>query len=205
MRLETFIPIFIAFVVVIFSILISASVKSGKKKQQTKDPRKDAMRAKLEGREQGDPFADPLAPVEIRTESAPVRTYVTPSAAKAGVVKTGKAQSSVEGRIVAGTDLVETLPKVHTSAQVVGISQSHHDKHCDIGHSDEDEYIVEKVPVSGSIGGNSDEGCKEHYNLRFVKIEHEESTETKIRISEEEMRKAIILGEVINDPAFKKY
>lgn len=203
MTIETFIPIFIAFVVVVFSVMISASVKSGKKKQQPKDPREDAIRAKLEGGEQGDPFADPLAPVEIRTERAPARTYVAPSASRTGDAK--KYRVSDAGRTVAGTDLVETLPKVHTSARVVGVSQAHHDNHCDIEHSDGDKYIVEKVPVSGSIGGRSDEGCQEHYSLRFVKIDQDESTDTKIMISEEEMRKAIILGEVINDPAFKKY
>ena len=106
---------------------------------------------------------------------------------------------------VEGTDLVENRPKVHTSAEVVGVARSHHDDHCDVdSHEEEDLYIVEKVPVSGSIGGKSDEGCREHYNLRFVKIEEEEQSGVKFELTHEAIRRAIILGEVINDPAYKK-
>lgn len=181
MTLGTFIPIFVAFLVVFFSIMITASVKSGKKKKNNQTAGAQNARP----RSDGDPFAEPANTAAVKKAS--VRKYVKPA------------------RPVEGTDLVEHRPGVHTSAEVVGVTSSHHDKHCDVdSHEDEGLYIVEKVPVSGSIGGENDEGCREHYNLRFVKINEQENDGGKMVISPDDVRKAIILGEVINDPAYKK-
>lgn len=194
MKLTTFLPIFFVFLVVFFAAMAMWSVKSGKKKNQNQSKRQDAMRVRLEGKKSEDSFSEILKPSDIRVESSPVRTYSVP-------VKTPPRKNPV----VKGTDLVETRPKVHVSASVVGVAKSHHDEHCDIGHDNDDLYIVEKVPVSGSIGGVSDEGCGEHYSLRFVKIDEESEDGGKIKVSAESVRRAIVLGEVINDPAYKKY
>lgn len=181
MRLSTFIPIFVAFLVIFFSIMITVTLKSEKKKKNNQTASAQNARPRLDD----DPFAESADTATVKT--APVRKYVKPA------------------HTVAGTDLVENRPRVHTSAEVVGVTRSHHDEHCDVdSHEDEDLYIVEKVPVSGSIGGVSDEGCHEHYNLRFVKIEEQENGGGKLVISPDDIRKAIILGEVINDPAYKK-
>lgn len=182
MTLSTFIPIFVAFIVIFFSVMISATIKSEKKKRNNPTASAQNARPRLDD-DAGDPFVESAAP-EKKNQ---VRKYVQPA------------------RTVAGTDLVENRPRVHTSAEVVGVTRSHHDEHCDVdSHEEEDLYIVEKVPVSGSIGGASDEGCAEHYNLRFVKIEEQENGGGKIVINPDDVRKAIILGEVINDPAYKK-
>lgn len=194
MKLTTFLPIFFVFLVVFFVAMATWSVKSGKKKNQNQSKRQDAMRVRLEGKTPEDPFSEILKPNDIRFESSPVRTYSIP------VNKPPKKDS-----VVRGTDLVETRPKVHVSANVVGITKSHHDEHCVVEHDNDDLYIVEKVPVSGSIGGVSEEGCGEHYNLRFVKVDEENEDGGKIKVSAESVRKAIVLGEVINDPAYKKY
>lgn len=194
MSIQTFIPIFVFFVIIVISVSITMSMKSEKKKKE--DERRNKYRQQMQSRLGGngganiDPFADrdPFVPEQ---EQLPLRTYVTPVPFKADTV--------------AGTDLVETTPKVHTSAQVLGVTGSHHDDHCDVdGHEEEDLYIVEKVPVSGSIDGKSEEGCSEHYDLRFVKIDESDSGSGKFVVSPEDLRKAIILGEVINDPAYKK-
>lgn len=81
-------------------------------------------------------------------------------------------------------------------------SLGHHESHCDIkGHSSGDKYRVEKVPVMNSIGGRSTEGCQEHYDLRYVK-EDEEEPEKKTELNE--LQKAIVYGEILNDPAFRR-
>ena len=59
---------------------------------------------------------------------------------------------------------------------------------------------MEKVPVMNSFGGMSTEGCSDHYDLRYVKIDAE-TTETR-ELSD--LQKVIVYGEVINQPAFKK-
>lgn len=81
-------------------------------------------------------------------------------------------------------------------------SLGHHQSHCDVdNHSFNDRYRVEKVPVMNSIGGKSTEGCQEHYDVRFVKEDREEKKEG-LRLNE--LQRAMVLGEVLNNPAFKR-
>lgn len=81
-------------------------------------------------------------------------------------------------------------------------SLGHHQSHCDVdNHSFSDRYRVEKVPVMNSIGGKSTEGCQEHYDVRFVKEDREEKKEG-LRLNE--LQRAMVLGEVLNNPAFKR-
>ena len=85
------------------------------------------------------------------------------------------------------------------SKQVVGAS--HHDSHCDTSHKDSnDKYRVEYVPTMNSIGGKSTEGCQDHYNVRYVKLDEVDETELELT----PLQKAIVYGEVINQPAFKR-
>lgn len=83
-------------------------------------------------------------------------------------------------------------------------SAGHHAEHCAVPHSDGDRYRVERVPVGGSIVGRSSEGCGEHYGVRFVKIDATAQEDDKIYVSKEDMRRAIVLGQVLDDPAFKR-
>ena len=83
-------------------------------------------------------------------------------------------------------------------------SAGHHAEHCAVPHSDGDRYRVERVPVGGSIGGRSSEGCGEHYGVRFVKLDAMTQEEDKIYVSKEDMRRAIVLGQVLDDPAYKR-
>lgn len=190
MRLGTFIPIFVAFIVVLFGTLISAAIKSDKKKQKAQNARRDNVSARFDGiNNNGFVSSDPFRREEPIVANAPLKSYFKPS---------------TNFETVEGTDLVEVKPKVHTSAEVVGVTKSHHEEHCAVEHEDEDLYIVEKVPVSGSIEGESNEGCGEHYNLRFVKLAEEEQSKVKFELTHEAVRRAIILGEVLNDPAYKK-
>lgn len=83
-------------------------------------------------------------------------------------------------------------------------SAGHHAEHCAVPHSGGDRYRVERVPVGGSIGGKSREGCGEHYGVRFVKLDAMTQEEDKIYVSKDDMRRAIVLGQVLDDPAFKR-
>ena len=83
-------------------------------------------------------------------------------------------------------------------------SAGHHAEHCAVPHSGGDRYRVERVSVGGSIGGKSREGCGEHYGVRFVKLDAMTQEEDKIYVSKEDMRRAIVLGHVLDDPAFKR-
>lgn len=82
------------------------------------------------------------------------------------------------------------------------VTSSHHDSHCDVSsHKDNhDKYRVEYVPTMNSIGGKSTEGCQDHYNVRYVKLDEENDNELELTA----LQKAIVYGEVINQPAFKR-
>ncbi|MDE7348796.1 MAG: hypothetical protein K2N53_03960 [Clostridia bacterium] len=81
------------------------------------------------------------------------------------------------------------------------VTSSHHDSHCDVSHKDNhDRYRVEYVPTMNSIGGKSTEGCQDHYNVRYVKLDDESDNELELTA----LQKAIVYGEVINQPAFKR-
>ena len=83
-------------------------------------------------------------------------------------------------------------------------SAGHHAEHCAVPHSGGDRYRVERVLVGGSIGGKSREGCGEHYGVRFVKLDAMTQEDDKIYVSKEDMRRAIVLGQVLDDPAYKR-
>ena len=81
------------------------------------------------------------------------------------------------------------------------VTSSHHDSHCDVSHKDNrDKFRVEYVPTMNSIGGKSTEGCQDHYNVRYVKLDEEDDNDLQLTA----LQKAIVYGEVINQPAFKR-
>ncbi|MDE6211842.1 MAG: hypothetical protein K2G42_07715 [Clostridia bacterium] len=97
------------------------------------------------------------------------------------------------------------LKRRQAEREVVGskniVTTSHHDSHCDVSHKDNrDRYRVEYVPTMNSIGGKSTEGCQDHYNVRYVKLDGEDDNELELT----PLQKAIVYGEVINQPAFKR-
>ena len=79
-------------------------------------------------------------------------------------------------------------------------SGGHHQSHCDTSHEDGATYRVEYVPTMNSIGGKSTEGCQEHYNTRYVKID--EKIEKNLELSQ--LQRIIVFGEVLNNPKFKR-
>lgn len=64
---------------------------------------------------------------------------------------------------------------------------------------------VEKYPeIVGSLGKTSDEGCPELAGIRLISHDEAyESSEGELQ-NTEELEKAIVLGEVLNSPRFKK-
>lgn len=60
---------------------------------------------------------------------------------------------------------------------------------------------IEKAAVEDSMGDFQSEGCSEHYYDRFVAIP-QKPDDKKLN---EELLKIIVLGEVLNNPGFKKY
>lgn len=99
---------------------------------------------------------------------------------------------------------VEPMRRITEQRNNVGgdLSLGHHESHCDVdSHEIKDKYRVEKVPVMNSIGGKSSEGCREHYDLRFVK-EDKQEPEKKLELTE--LQKIVVYGEIINNPAFRR-
>ncbi len=90
-----------------------------------------------------------------------------------------------------------TSPKSVAQSTVSG---SHHDSHCDVRHSDKDKYKVEYVPTMNSIGGKSSEGCGDHYNVRYVKVD--DIVEKHVELTP--LQKVVVYGEVLNEPAYKR-
>lgn len=60
---------------------------------------------------------------------------------------------------------------------------------------------VEKAFIESSMGDHHSEGCEEHYYDRFVLIRDEQ----KNAGVNKELAKIIVMGEVLNNPGYKKY
>lgn len=81
------------------------------------------------------------------------------------------------------------------------VSGGHHQSHCDISeHGESEKYRVEYVPTMNSIGGSSTEGCQDHYNTRYVKID--EKIEKNVELTQ--LQRIMVFGEVLNNPKFKR-
>ena len=108
--------------------------------------------------------------------------------------------TQVDGRVQAKATQKHTFntiqPRVDVKKEVSG---SHHQSHCDTQHEG-DKYRVEYVPTMNSIGGTSTEGCREHYNTRYVKID--EKIQENLQLTP--LQKIIVYGEVINKPKFRR-
>ncbi|MDE7215589.1 MAG: hypothetical protein K2O08_02150 [Clostridia bacterium] len=137
-------------------------------------------------------------------EKEELKQYVNPSAAKKSTTsrpptvsaQTTNAQSSAQAQARLASRL-QQLQKVESEIRAM----SHHDdEYCAVKHESTDRFKVEKVPVMNSIGGKSTEGCADHYDLRYVKID-EQATEPRELT---DLQKVVVYGEVINQPAFKR-
>ncbi|MDE5989972.1 MAG: hypothetical protein K2H36_00125 [Clostridia bacterium] len=92
---------------------------------------------------------------------------------------------------------LQQLQKIESEIQ----SRGHHDdEYCSVNHEATGKYRVEKVPVMNSIGGKSTEGCQDHYDVRFVKLDEQIEKQRELT----DLQKVIVYGEVINQPAFKR-
>lgn len=60
---------------------------------------------------------------------------------------------------------------------------------------------VEKAFIEDSMGDNQTEGCEEHYYLRYVGL-NKETQENKLN---EELARMMVMGEVLNNPGYKKH
>jgi len=68
------------------------------------------------------------------------------------------------------------------------------------------KFRVEKAYVTNSAGGDFTEGCNEHYYDRIVAVDDEVIEEKTLLddITEENVYKYLILGEILNHPKFRK-
>lgn len=99
----------------------------------------------------------------------------------------------------------EMRPRVASRLeQSVTRSTGHHEEFCTVEHKKKDLYREEKnIPVTNSIGGKSAQGCGSHYGSRFVKLDEAISVAGN-DLTQKDLAQAIVLGEVINRPAFKR-
>ncbi len=127
-------------------------------------------------------------------------TYRSQSARPAQPAQTSKQQMTAElqQRLV---ELKRAQAERNAGKANQVVESSHHDSHCDTSHAGSgDRYRVEYVPTMNSIGGKSTEGCQDHYNVRYVKLDDVDDSEVELT----PLQKAIVYGEVINQPAFKR-
>ena len=206
---EIIIPIAMVAIGLIITFTGMARAKEAQKK-------KDAEKAMslLDGKDEFKKFLDyDSSKPESRPTPRPQATS-TPQVQRTqtqsgGVYRSQSAQPAQNSKLQMTAELQQRLVELkRKQAQLnaakenkVVTSTSHHDSHCDTPHiGNGDKYRVEYVPTMNSIGGKSTEGCEDHYNVRYVKIDEEENRELELTA----LQKAIVYGEVINNPAFKR-
>ena len=179
--MERFLIIIVA---VIVAIVISV-VKEAKKEKAKADA--DAAMKKFDEKEELKKFVEskPSTPVAQGSSTSRPQTAATTSS---------NSQQSAQARLATR---LQQLQKIVSEVQSMG---HHDDEHCAVQHESNAKYRVEKVPVMNSIGGTSSEGCQEHYDVRFVKLD--EKIQEKRELTD--LQKVIVYGEVINQPAFKR-
>lgn len=175
-------PIIVFLVIVIIAVIVSV-IKAASEGSKT-DNKHDAANAAEEGKTWEEAFDN------TPSESA--------SAHPSNTVGAPRYKEPLVGRPAKGP----TGATQGTASREAVYSQGHHESHCDVNaHGGGDKYRIEKVPVMNSIGGKSDEGCKEHYDVRFVKVD-DAQPEKKHELTE--LQKVIVYGEILNNPAFKR-
>lgn len=204
----------VAVIAIVIIITLVGILRQAKEAQKKKDAEK-AM-SLLDGKDEFKKFLDyDSAKPESRPTPRPQQQTSTAQAQRptqtqnGGVYRSQSAQTSqppkqqmteqLQQRLV---ELKRKQAELNAAKQNrVVTSTSHHDSHCDVSHRDSgDKYRVEYVPTMNSIGGKSTEGCEDHYNVRYVKIDEQDDNEIQLT----ELQKAIVYGEVINNPAFKR-
>ncbi len=183
--------------------VISSVAKSSKKakEEDRKQQGSERMTKMLEEKEDFKKFLD----YESSSSQKPAPSRVKQSAYQSHQQqrRTEEVRSvakQFDGRVQAKATQKHTFntiqPRVDVKKEVSG---SHHQSHCDTQHEG-DKYRVEYVPTMNSIGGTSTEGCREHYNTRYVKID--EKIQENLQLTP--LQKIIVYGEVINKPKFRR-
>lgn len=172
--------------------------KSAKKKNDTATRSQDAPTVltpeEIEPNESASEF-EPFAARRAEVKSVPSRPTEQ--------FKRTAAHQEMKPRVT--TPEENMRPTIKSALTVTTVrGTGHHDEFCTVEHSRKDLYRVEKgVPVTHSIGGKSTEGCDEHYDARFVKLDDSPIIRQET-LSRQDLIKAVVLGEVVNRPAFKR-
>ena len=174
------------FIIVIVAIIVGVTVTAVKESQKAKKKAEaESAMKKFDEKEELKQFVQSKP-----TPTAEQRQQVSrPQTASAQTSNSSSAQARLAARL-------QQLQKVESEIQSMG----HHEEHCSVKHESSAKYKVEKVPVMNSIGGKSTEGCADHYDVRFVKLDEQEKKRRELT----DLQKVIVYGEVINQPAFKR-
>lgn len=172
-----FVLIIIAFITV--GIIMSFAQEAKRKKKQAES---EAAKRKFDEKDELKKFVANKPNASIGQKSATSTTSSTSS------------EKSAQARLATR---LQQLQKLESEIQSMG---HHDDEHCAVEHEPTGSYRVEKVPVMNSIGGKSTEGCAEHYDVRFVKLDERIVKKRELT----DLQKVIVYGDIINQPAFKK-
>ncbi|MBD5100763.1 MAG: hypothetical protein HDT29_05830 [Clostridiales bacterium] len=175
---------FIFIIPAIIVIVAILNVAKEAKKEKAKKDAEAAMR-KFDEKEELKKFVEPKPSVSASQKSAPTLSTASNNTS---------AEKSAQARLATR---LQQLQKLESEIQSMG---HHDDEHCAVKHEPTGSYRVEKVPVMNSIGGKSTEGCADHYDVRYVKVDE------KVEQSREltDLQKLIVYGDIINQPAFKR-
>lgn len=121
---------------------------------------------------------------------------------------TEKAETPVEGKSVEGEYKPQNVPisRMKTELELHSEKQAKHaEKAVNHTHS-HPAHVGSKVEnrpsYVGSLGGNSTEGCQVHANERYVQSPKMRVSSDSITIAE--MRKAVIMSEILGKPKAKR-
>ena len=181
-------PFIIVLVAFIAIGAISTVAKEAKRKKQQAEA-ESAMR-KFDEKEELKKFVEPKPNTSA---SERPQAYRSPVTSASDTTSSISAEKSAQARLATRLQQVQ---KLESEIRSMG----HHDDHCAVEHEPSGKYRVEKVPVMNSIGGKSSEGCAEHYDVRYVKIDEKVVQRRELT----DLQKVIVYGDIINQPACKR-
>ena len=174
-----FIFIVAAFVIIVVVLNV---VKEAKKEKAKKDA--EAAMRKFDEKEELRKFVEPKPSASVSEKPAPIISSASNTSA----------EKSAQARLATR---LQQLQKLESELQSMG---HHDDEHCAVKHEPTGSYRVEKVPVMNSIGGQSTEGCADHYDVRYVKIDEKVVEKRELT----DLQKIVVYGELINHPMCRR-
>lgn len=174
---------FIFIIPAIIVIVAILNVAKEAKKEKAKKDAEAAMR-KFDEKEELKKFVEPKPSASVSQKSAPTNSTASNTSAERS------AQARLATRL-------QQLQKLESEIQSMG---HHDDEHCAVKHEPTGSYRVEKVPVMNSIGGTSTEGCAEHYDVRYVKLDEKVVQKRELT----DLQKIVVYGEIINHPMCRR-